>query len=64
MVKITIWERKAGHGIWVYNHMEDGWSADEKPTPKTERLAEYWDYATWRKFYAYETADGKIINSL
>ena len=64
MDKCTIWERSSGHGVWVFNHTERGWRTEDKPIPLTEREAEYWQDATWRKFYAYETGDGKLINSL
>ena len=64
MIKCTIWERKVGHGVWAFNHTEAGWTTDMKPIPMTEKEAKYWKDSIWRKFYAYETEDGKLINSL
>ena len=64
MDKITLWERFSGHGVWSLNHIERGWNTDVQPTPETDRQAEYWSDATWRKFYAYETKDGKVIKTI
>jgi hypothetical protein len=49
--KITVWNRWS-NGVYVHNHIEDGWVHGDKPTPKSDGQ-QSWLNADWSKHYAY-----------
>lgn len=48
MKPVTIWRRDGAH-----NHIEDGHSASDAPTPRTKHQFAAWRGVQWGREYAY-----------
>lgn len=56
---ITVWDTfDKEKEEFVFNHISDGWSDDEKPVPKFDSQ-KGWLKREWRKSYAH-LVDGKV----
>ena len=60
--KVTIWETHFPKTQdFRFNHIEDGWSSETTPTPRSAWQAKVWKNRKWRKKYAYlNLEDGKV----
>lgn len=60
MKVVTVWERWSDtKNLFEHNHVEDGHSDKNTPTPYTNNQIRLWDKATWCKRFAYK--DGITI---
>jgi hypothetical protein len=51
-VQVTLWYRKGDKG-YEFNHLEDGHSSNDKPTPKTAAHGKAWASGEWVSEHAW-----------
>ena len=54
--KVTLWYRKGDKGF-EFNHIEDGHSSADRPTPKTASQTKSWASGDWVSEHAWLNAD-------
>ncbi|MEQ9309713.1 MAG: hypothetical protein RLN90_09675 [Balneolaceae bacterium] len=52
------WDRASLN--WQFNHIEDGWNEDVKPTPKFESQKE-WKNESWFKIEKWEDMETRTV---
>ena len=50
---VTLWYRKNAKGVWEFNHIQDYYTTDDKPTPKFDSQKKAWKGGEWRKAFAH-----------
>lgn len=51
--EITLWFRQDEKGAFQFNHLEDGHSEGDKPTPKVREQAAMWQRGIWLREHAW-----------
>ena len=61
--KVTIWRRYSyKENGYIHNHIEDGWSDNPKPEPKSE-AQQAWNHYDWERIHGVIKRDGKLIKT-
>lgn len=51
--KVTSWSIKTDKGLVEFNHVENGWSEKDAPTPNCKHQQTAWKNRTWVREHTY-----------
>lgn len=61
--KVTIWRRYSyKENGYIHNHIENGWSENSKPEPKSEDQR-VWLVYDWERIHGIVKSNGKLIKT-